>query len=115
MFDPLRCINDASNNGKIAKLLIKEPKPNTNKSKRVDTAPLTVIQPIPPSIHLDGIIAQHAISEDPYWFSLHHNMATPTLTNLSPILKLVCSTQMVCPLFQGLTKIIIHTSSISCR
>src|SRR5882724_4435142 len=88
MFDPLRCINDASDNGKIAKLLIKEPKTNSNKSKRVDTAPLTVIQPIPPSIHLDGIIAQHAISEDPYWLSLHHNMATPHSDKPFPNLKI---------------------------
>src|SRR5439155_8083388 len=63
-------------------------KPNTNKSKRVDTAPLTVMQPIPPSLPLDGIIAQHAITADPYWLNLHHSMANPHSDKPFPTLKI---------------------------
>ena len=47
-----------------------------------------MIQLIPPSIHLDGIIAQHAISEDPNWLGLHHNMATPHSDKPFPKLKI---------------------------
>jgi len=67
-FDPLRCIKEAvpPNVDKKAKLLIKEPKLQHSKTKPVDTPPLTVIQPIPPSLPLDGIVAQHAITADPH-------------------------------------------------
>ena len=88
-FDPLRCIKEVvTPNGKTAKLLIKEPKSKHNKTKLVDTPPLSVIQPIPPSLPLDGIIAQHSITADPYWLKLHHSMASPHSDKPFPTLKI---------------------------
>src|SRR5882724_2945187 len=89
-FDPLRCIKEAvpPNVDKKAKLLIKEPKLQHSKTKPVDTPPLTVIQPIPPSLPLDGIVAQHAITTDPYWLKLHNSMAHPHSDQPFPTLKI---------------------------
>ena len=76
-FEPLRSLHPNSKHIDDVKLNIKEPISKQIKDKPRETSPLIVMQPIPPSHTLDGIIAQHAIDENPYWLKLHQAMSIP--------------------------------------
>ena len=76
-FEPLRSLHPNSKHIDDVKLNIKEPISKQIKDKPRETSPLIVMQPIPPSHTLDGIIAHHAIDENPYWLKLHQAMSIP--------------------------------------